>query len=95
MWGALDVKANCTKRTFYSFRFSDSTQQSCRHVDLHNEGWEKCTQALDAAVQDDKAGPLFEQAAARFAVRLTEPTFLSNSQMDAQLLRTPQTPDVL
>mmetsp|Transcript_5803 Transcript_5803/g.16302 ORF Transcript_5803/g.16302 Transcript_5803/m.16302 type:complete len:613 (-) Transcript_5803:272-2110(-) len=38
-----------------------------RHVDLHNEGWEKCTQALDAAVQDDKAGPLFDQAAVRFA----------------------------
>eukprot|EP00191_Tetraselmis_sp_GSL018_P019770 CAMPEP_0177592292 /NCGR_PEP_ID=MMETSP0419_2-20121207/8478_1 /TAXON_ID=582737 /ORGANISM="Tetraselmis sp., Strain GSL018" /LENGTH=632 /DNA_ID=CAMNT_0019083141 /DNA_START=169 /DNA_END=2066 /DNA_ORIENTATION=- len=38
-----------------------------RHVDLHNEGWEKCTQALDAAVQSEKAGPLFDQAAARFA----------------------------
>ena len=41
-----------------------------RHVDLHNEGWEKCTQALDAAVQDDKAAGLFDQAAARFAVSI-------------------------
>jgi hypothetical protein len=39
-----------------------------RHVDLHNEGWEKCTAALDAAVQSEQAVPLFDAAAARFAV---------------------------
>lgn len=36
------------------------------HVDLHNEGLEKCNQALEAAVGSDKAGPLFEQAASKF-----------------------------
>eukprot|EP00854_Cymbomonas_tetramitiformis_P006063 gene6063-7286_t len=36
------------------------------HVDLHNEGLEKCNQALEAAVGSDKAGVLFDQAAAKF-----------------------------
>jgi len=36
------------------------------HVDLHNEGLEKCNAALEEAVGSDKAVPLFEQAAAKF-----------------------------
>mmetsp|Transcript_7816 Transcript_7816/g.14800 ORF Transcript_7816/g.14800 Transcript_7816/m.14800 type:complete len:667 (-) Transcript_7816:369-2369(-) len=36
------------------------------HVDLHNEGLEKCNQALEAAVGSEAAVPLFEQAAAKF-----------------------------
>lgn len=38
------------------------------HVDLHNEGLEKCNQALEAAVGSEAAVPLFEQAAAKFQV---------------------------
>lgn len=36
------------------------------HVDLHNEGLEKCNLALEAAVGSEAAVPLFEQAAAKF-----------------------------
>mmetsp|Transcript_4833 Transcript_4833/g.6532 ORF Transcript_4833/g.6532 Transcript_4833/m.6532 type:complete len:677 (+) Transcript_4833:115-2145(+) len=35
-------------------------------VDLHQQGLEKCNQALEAAVNSDKAVPLFQQAAAKF-----------------------------
>ena len=39
---------------------------SDKHLELHSLGYEKCTQALDAAVQSDKALPLFDKAAERF-----------------------------
>lgn len=37
-----------------------------RHLDLHALGYEKCTQALDLAVQSDKALPLFKASADKF-----------------------------
>eukprot|EP01025_Chloroclados_australasicus_P064257 TRINITY_DN8562_c0_g2_i3.p2 TRINITY_DN8562_c0_g2~~TRINITY_DN8562_c0_g2_i3.p2 ORF type:complete len:481 (-),score=78.82 TRINITY_DN8562_c0_g2_i3:14-1456(-) len=39
---------------------------SDKQVDLHSEGWEKCTQALEKAIYSDKATPLFNQAADKF-----------------------------
>eukprot|EP01026_Neomeris_dumetosa_P075524 TRINITY_DN7992_c0_g1_i1.p1 TRINITY_DN7992_c0_g1~~TRINITY_DN7992_c0_g1_i1.p1 ORF type:complete len:638 (-),score=123.75 TRINITY_DN7992_c0_g1_i1:253-2166(-) len=37
-----------------------------KQVDLHSEGWDKCTQALEKAIYSDKATPLFNQAADKF-----------------------------
>eukprot|EP01023_Acetabularia_acetabulum_P059265 TRINITY_DN7122_c0_g1_i3.p1 TRINITY_DN7122_c0_g1~~TRINITY_DN7122_c0_g1_i3.p1 ORF type:complete len:648 (-),score=155.21 TRINITY_DN7122_c0_g1_i3:1332-3275(-) len=37
-----------------------------KQVDLHSEGWEKCTQALEKAIYSEKATPLFNQAADKF-----------------------------
>ena len=36
------------------------------HVDLHNEGWDKCNAALDSAVKMDEADALLDQAASKF-----------------------------
>ncbi|KAK9809941.1 hypothetical protein WJX72_002137 [[Myrmecia] bisecta] len=38
-----------------------------RHLDLQELGWDKCQEGLDAALAHDKALPLFEQAADKFA----------------------------
>lgn len=37
-----------------------------RHVDLHNMAWESVTKAMDATIQNEKAGPLFDKAADSF-----------------------------
>lgn len=36
------------------------------HVDLHNEGWEKCNSALDSALRMEEANGLLDQAAGKF-----------------------------
>lgn len=38
-----------------------------KHIDLHNEGWDKVSKAMEATLQSDKALPIFDAAAAKFA----------------------------